>query len=402
MFWRRLKLPDAHTRVKAREAAHERLVNTFLSSPESTANPLLQEVDCDEEAIEVSVWTLIGFAERYLDAYLATFDATQMEDLLLDIFPRVLLLPRANPPRTFLLILEQFWRFLDRAFQQPHAQAVLERLSQIGDTFEQRMALPRSGEGMGPRPATVSRFQDLTEPFDLHALDEDDDPEEDLEENLEEESWEDYRDGLVTHFRASPEGLPLLDSDLDHEDWLEFYLEYGRNYYALPPDLNQSDTRMLLMEDLPRKITPSKDSCPEDAIPVLIAFWRYLQRAHQHPAAKEVLDYLQRKGLGQQFREAIFDPARGGPAKQFLMAGQQAGYDMSDSRQVDKFQAQFNASLNRGLPLAGEKLTLPMGEPSYDPLPAGGATDPHKKRKRKAAKAAKATRKANKSKKKKK
>jgi len=394
MFRRPFRLPNANTRPKARWAAYDRLIDAFLASPEGTRNPALQEAGCSEQEIGTSTGTLIQFAENYLHAYPATYDAAQMENLLLDICPRVLLLPHANTPRKFLLILEQFWRFLDRVYKQPHAAMVLERLSKIGDTFEQRMALPRSSAGLGPRPDTVSPFRDLTEAFDLHALDDDDE-----EDEIDEESWQDYLLGLIHHFRASPEGQSLLDSSPDHEDWLYYYLDYGRIYYAPPAELNRDDTESLLMGDLPRKVMPSADSRPEDAIPGLIAFWRYLQRAHRHPQAKKVLDYLHSRGLAEKFREAIFDRGMGGPAKRFLMAGQRGGHDMSDEREMDEFQMLFNEESNAGRSLPEGQPRLVLGGPFDDPLPGGGPVEPEKKRKRKTARAA---RKANKQKKKKK
>jgi len=391
------RLPDADTDPETRDAAYKQFIEAFLASPEGAPNPVLREADCGTEQIQNDIWTLLDMAEEYLNAYPATLDSAQMESLLLDICPRVLLLPSSHSPRKLLLILEAFWHFLDRVYRQPHAPAVLERLSRIADTFEQRMVLPRSAEGLEARPATLSPLMDLTEPFDLHALDDKD--EEDLEE---EDLWPHYLEGLMHHFRASPEGQPLLGSGLDHERWLYAYLDYGQEYYGLPTELNRANTEWLLLEDLPRKITPHKDNRPEDIVPGLIAFWQYLGRAHDHPAAPEVLEYLHTRGLGKQFREAIFDPRRGGIAKQFLLAGEQAGFDMSDQQQMAEFQAFYNASLRGGdEPLPGPMPSLPPGMDGLfdEPPQRGGSTDPGKKRKRKAAKAA---RKANKPKKKKK
>jgi len=295
------KLPDASTDPKTRDTAYDQLIEAFLTAPEGAKNPALREAGCSKKEINACVWKLLYFVEAYLHAYPATLDSARMENFLLNICPRVLLLASGHSPRKFLLVMEQFWRFLERVYQQPHATAVLELLPRIADTFEQRMALPRSAAGLEPRPATMSPFIDLTEAFDLHALD--DEKPEDLGGS---DLWERYLDGLMHHFRASPEGLPLLGSKLKHEYWLYLYLDYGRQYHGLPAQLNYASTLWLLSEDLPRKVMPSKGCRPEDIVPGLIAFWQYLGRAHGHPAAADVLEYLHSGGLGEEFREAIF------------------------------------------------------------------------------------------------
>jgi len=387
-----LELPDAHTDPETREAIHEQLMEAFLAAPEGISNPTLREAGCNTEEIKPSVWTLLGFMQEFLDVHLATLDSAGMESLLLDICPRNVLLPPSLSPRKFLLILEAFWRFLDRVYEHPHAPAVLERLPLLADTFEQRMGPPRSAENPGARPAAMSPFLDLTEAFDLHALDD--------EEELDEDLWEDYLDGLIHHFRASPEGLSLEDSGLDHINWLRFYLKYARPH-TLPPGLKRLTTELVLMEDLPRKVTPNARSTPEDIVPGLIAFWQYLQRVHEHPAAGEVLEYLHARGLAQQFRKAMYDPARGGPAKNFFMAGERAGYDMSDPQQSREFQIRYNDALHSDPSMPGllSGTATEIGDALGDNRSGSGPPDPRRKHKRKAAKAA---RKANKQKKKKK
>ena len=78
------------------------------------------------------------------------------------------------------------------------------------------------------------------------------------------------------------------------------------------------------------------------------------------------------------------DRARWGPAKSFFMAGQAAGFDMTDQDQMNLFAAAYNASL-AGLPLPddipSELLPAPL------PIGPGRREDRKEKKRRKMSKA---------------
>jgi hypothetical protein len=97
-----------------------------------------------------------------------------------------------------------------------------------------------------------------------------------------------------------------------------------------------------IMEELfPRKTTVLTREDAEEGIPELVAFWRYLGREYKLPQADGMIRYLER--IAPRFPDMMFDPSRYGMAKSILMAGQEAGYDMTDPKSADAFIAYYNA-----------------------------------------------------------
>ncbi|GAP99850.1 hypothetical protein [Leptolyngbya sp. NIES-2104] len=99
---------------------------------------------------------------------------------------------------------------------------------------------------------------------------------------------------------------------------------------------------------LPRKVTILDPSEAEDAIPELVAFWRFLQRQYNLRSANAIVKYLE--SIATQFPGMMSDPARGGIAKTLMMMGHQAEFDMTNSQGIEAFQQQYTASLDLNSP----------------------------------------------------
>jgi len=57
-------------------------------------------------------------------------------------------------------------------------------------------------------------------------------------------------------------------------------------------------------------------------------------------SAGAIAKYL--TSIQDKFPGWMFDPSRGGIAKNFMMQGMQSGYDMSNQADVEAFQAEYN------------------------------------------------------------
>jgi hypothetical protein len=167
-------------------------------------------------------------------------------------------------------------------------------------------------------------------------------------------------------------------------------LHYGYfNVGVTPPDMQLRDAREIMEDLLPRKVSLTEPKDANNAIPELRAFWQFLQRVYDLPRCPQILAYLQE--LEPTYYDIMNDESRFGMAKSFVMAGLNAGYDMSNPAELRKFQEEWNKNLAprlNGPPLlgslfGGENFLLPERD-----LRKNIHADKDKKKKRKAAKQA--------------
>ena len=173
--------------------------------------------------------------------------------------------------------------------------------------------------------------------FDIHQLDK-------LSHEEVEALLYDYIDAVEAQFEASPEGQSYAADYPDTGGWIRPFIELGYTYEgATPPKTTLRDARVLMESVLPRKITIMEASEAEEAVPELIAFWSYLSREYRFSQAAAIITYLQ--SIQGKFGEWMVDPARGGMAKNFIMSGMQAGYDMTSEAGLTAYQQAYNAEL---------------------------------------------------------
>ena len=152
---------------------------------------------------------------------------------------------------------------------------------------------------------------------------------------------ENYIHSAIDEFISSPEGEEYLQNYGGGGTWIRDLIDFGYNYGETTlSQMTKGDVQTLMEHTLPRKITLFDPTEAEDAIPELVAFWRFLQRQYNLRSAAAIVKYLE--SLAPKFPAMMSDPKRGGIAKAFLMMGQQSGFDMTTPEGVEAFQQQYN------------------------------------------------------------
>lgn len=216
--------------------------------------------------------------------------------------------------------------------------------------------------------------------FDVHRLDHLD--AEDVEEVLA-----DYIDEAIEQFEASPEGQAHVSEHPDCCGWISSFIELGFNYEGRSlPAMTLRTVEQMMESLLPRKITVMEAAEAEEALPELAAFWTFLSRAYQLPNADEIAVYL--RSIEGQFGEWMVDPARGGMAKNFILSGMQAGYDMTSEEGLVAYQQAYNAQLRKAQGQGSLKQTISnlLGASSELDNEAMTARSPQSKKKKANAK----------------
>lgn len=179
-------------------------------------------------------------------------------------------------------------------------------------------------------------------PFNLHQLDH-------LSYDEVEPILDDYISDALEEFANSPEGQAHIKSYLESGGWIGSFIELGYNYGETTLLwMSKRDVQTLMEHTLPRKVTIFDPADAEDAIPELVAFWRFLQRQYNHSSASAIVKYLE--SIAPQFPSMMVDPTRGGIAKAFVMMGHQAGFDMTTQEGIQAFQQRYNADLKSATP----------------------------------------------------
>jgi len=211
--------------------------------------------------------------------------------------------------------------------------------------------------------------------FDIHQLDD-----VDSYADESEEAFEQYQYTLMDLFANSPEGQARLQVDPEMGYWAAQLVYYGYNYVGPSlPQMTVGDVDEVVTELFPAKISLFDPDQASDAIPELIAFWQYLKREYDLPNAGAILEFLQE--IESDFEDIMNDPSRWGMAKSIFMAGQSAGFDMTDQEDVDAFIQLYNARIQA----QGAGIPPPPGTPAPSDARKARAK---KKKARKAAKAA--------------
>lgn len=231
--------------------------------------------------------------------------------------------------------------------------------------------------------------------FDIRLFDRLDPESENTEEQLSE-----YSDALLDDFFASPEGTRLRQQHPGASFWSFQFIQYGYDYLGVPlTKITRAHAEELLTEIFPRKISLNTAKEADVAIPELKALWQYLRREHKLDQADAILALLE--DVAPNFRRWMNDPRKFGMAKSFFMAGQAAGFDMTNQADMKAFMDVYNASLLAGgMPTSAPELQPPFGglldagglgggdggDLGFRRAPSRG-NDNDKKKKRKAAEA---------------
>jgi len=118
------------------EAYQEALHQLFAESPEAEAH---RELDP-----EMGFWSYqsIYYAQAYIGVTLPQMDKANMEELLLDIFPRKISISSPDEMETAVPEISAFWRYLQRVYKLRNAGKILAFLDQVQPQFIRAMQDP--------------------------------------------------------------------------------------------------------------------------------------------------------------------------------------------------------------------------------------------------------------------
>ncbi|MEO0985664.1 MAG: hypothetical protein AAFY20_08960 [Cyanobacteria bacterium J06639_14] len=176
---------------------------------------------------------------------------------------------------------------------------------------------------------------------------------------------DDYINDALQAFVQSKAGQAHIKLHPQGGNWIGTFIEMAYLYgeYILPK-MTKGNAQEVMEYILPRKLTLVNPQNVEGAIDELVAFWTFLDEVYRFRSAKAIAKYL--RSIEDQFPQWMFDPNRGGIAKQFLMEGTEAGFDMTTEAGIQAFQAEYNQSLQTGPPRAPLAPVVPMTTPPPD------------------------------------
>jgi hypothetical protein len=185
--------------------------------------------------------------------------------------------------------------------------------------------------------------------FNIHQLD-------NLDYDDAEPLLEDYIDGALEAFAVSKTGQAHVEQNPVGGDWIGSFIEISYIYggYTLPK-MTKANVQEVMEYILPRKLTLLDPSDTDGAIAELVAFWTFIDEVYKFRSAKAIAKYL--RSIETKFPQWMFDPQRGGIAKNFLTQGMAAGFDMTTQEGLTAFQAEYNRNLPARPPMPP---TVPM------------------------------------------
>lgn len=159
---------------------------------------------------------------------------------------------------------------------------------------------------------------------------------------VDSEAFEDYAGELTDLFLASPEGAGFDGF------FASAMMQYAMDYEGVSPASMTSSVLSSIMFDLfPRKVSCRAEKA-QACVDELRAFWLYVKREFSLENADGCLQLLEGKGTVSKLHARLSDRRLFGPAKSFVMAGMEAGYDMESREGIQAWQHAHNARLDNG------------------------------------------------------
>lgn len=154
------------------------------------------------------------------------------------------------------------------------------------------------------------------------------------------ERLDDWLDGLVAAFRASPEAQPGSE---DAGTFARLFADYAFRGIGTPLRMVRvADAAELMLEVFPRKVVLETPDEASEALAEITSLWRWLDREWKLEQAASIVALLER--LDSQFQEAMFDESQWGPAKAFVLSGVRDGYDMRDAEQFERYMSVYSTA----------------------------------------------------------
>jgi Plasmid pRiA4b ORF-3-like protein len=175
---------------------------------------------------------------------------------------------------------------------------------------------------------------------------------------------QDYIEDAIEEFADSETGQTYFADDREGGQWIGTFIEMAYLYGGWTlSKMTKANVQEVMEYILPRKLTLLDPSDTDNAIPELVAFWTYLKQEYKFRSAGAIAKYL--LSIEKKFRGWMFDPARGGITKNFMLQGMNAGYDMTTPEGREAFQTIFNEQMKanpQARPLMPSS-TVPMTAP---------------------------------------
>lgn len=152
------------------------------------------------------------------------------------------------------------------------------------------------------------------------------------------------RDALLADFLASPEGQRWR-GDEDAEDVAELAIDFGAGYnHGGPLRWSPVVVEIFMTSWLARKVTREPEFFPR--VPDVLRDWvKYAGRRQGVSAAPLREAVAAVKHHRKEMLDAVSDPEAWGPAKAFAVAALDAGVDLTDRDEVERFMARYNDGL---------------------------------------------------------
>lgn len=152
------------------------------------------------------------------------------------------------------------------------------------------------------------------------------------------------RDALLEDFLASPEGQRWR-GDEDAEDVAQLAIDFGAGYnHGGPLRWSPVVVEIFMTSWLARKVT--REPGFFERVPDVLRDWvKYAGRRQGVPAAplREAVTAV--KGYRDEMLDAVNEPEAWGPAKMFASAALEAGVDLTDPAEVERFVERYNDGL---------------------------------------------------------
>jgi hypothetical protein len=209
-----------------------------------------------------------------------------------------------------------------------------------------------------------------------------------------EEQGNDYINQVVALFDASPEGQALVTQGIE-SGWTSMILDYGFRYLGVAvPDMGGDVLREILFGLIPEKVVTEPSSAPE-IVTESRAFWNFVKREFELSNADNCLELLNRRGIIEDLRMSLDNPAQYGMSKSIIMEGMRRGFDVSTKEGMEQWFIIYNqeaAARMKNAPPSPTRFSGPPGQ-DWDYLDASVTSrgrpkiDKKKKSKRKMEKA---------------
>ncbi len=202
---------------------------------------------------------------------------------------------------------------------------------------------------------------------------------------LDEDASRKYIDSLFELFADSPEAkaLPQAEEDLG---WSVNQMRLGIDYLgATPPRTSPAELDEIVFEIFPRKVSVGAAEASA-IVRELEAFWRFLEREFRLANAAPCIELLG-AGAASRLQAKLSDPANFGPAKQFTMFSQEAGFDLSTEAGMTEAMLGYNAAIGASRSLPADPLGAESGSSSNPVPPRPARSRSRRKARRRAAKA---------------